>query len=135
MAPPSSVVVLTYGACERHYAHSMVGLLPSKRWSFFAVKPPKCLKNPPPRLLFVALAGPFCVLGNLGKTEESKLNSERGWWFWGFWGPSSVKSSVVQQRGGDVDVKPAVSSGAAARNAAPHQNPSLQAHEAQGWGA
>ena len=30
---------------------------------------PKSLKNPPPRLLFLALAGPFCVLGNLGKSE------------------------------------------------------------------
>ena len=46
-----------------------------------------------------------------------------------------MKSSVVQHREGAVVDKPTVGSGAAARNAAPHQNPSLQAHEAQGWGS
>ena len=54
---------------------------------------------------------------------------------WGFRGLGGLYRTVVQHREGDVDVKPTVGSGAAARNAAPHQNPSLQTHEAKGWGS
>ncbi len=55
-------------------------LLPGAGARTFAIKTPNPSKNPPSRLLFIALAGPFCVLGNLEKPEESKLNSERREW-------------------------------------------------------
>ena len=54
-------------------------------------------------MLFLALAGPFCVLGNLGKPEIRIEQRAEGVGFEGYWGPSSVKWTVVQQRGGDVD--------------------------------
>ena len=73
---------------------------------------PKSLKNPTPRLLFLALAGPFCVLGNLEKPEESKLNSERREWVLrDIGGPSSAYWTVDAVREEEVDVKPTVGSG------------------------
>ena len=63
-------------------------------------------------MLVLALAGPF-VLGNLGK-PKFEMNSIHLWGFRGLGGSSSAYCSVVQQREGDVDVKLAVGSGAAA---------------------
>ena len=74
-------------------------------------------------MLFIALAGPFCVLGNLEKPEIRIEQRAEGMGFEGYWGPSSAYWTVVQHREEEVDVKPTVGSGAAARNAAPHQKP------------
>ena len=52
----------------------------------------------------LAPIGPF-VLGNLGKTEESKMNRIH---LWGFRGLGGLYRTVVAKLGGDVDDKPAV---------------------------
>ena len=43
-------------------------------------------KPTPPRLLFIALAGPFYVLGNLEKPEIRIEQRAEGMGFEGYWG-------------------------------------------------
>ncbi len=70
------------------------------------------------------------MFGDLGK-PKFELNSERGS---GFWDLGGLYCSVVEELEEDVVEKPAVSCGAAARNAAPHQNPSLKVPVARAGG-
>ena len=82
---------------------------------------PKSLKNPPPRLLFLALAGPFCVLGNLEKPEIRIEQRAEGMGFEGYWGPSSAYWTVDAVRGVDAHVYLRWVLGQRQFNAAPHQ--------------
>ena len=72
-------------------------------------------KKPTPPLAVRSPCRALLCFWESGKTEiriEQRAGVVGILGIWG--GPSSVKSSVVQQREEDVDVKPAVGSGAAA---------------------
>ena len=71
------------------------------------------------------------MFGESGKTEESKLNSERGWWFLGFGG---MYCSVVQQREEDVDDKTCGGLRGSGKKCRATPGPSLEVPVAQAGG-
>ena len=69
-------------------------------------------KKPTPPLAVPSPCRAFLCSGESGKTEESKLNSERREWVLrDIGGPSSAYWTVDAVREEEVDVKPTVGSG------------------------